>query len=192
MPLDYSLEKVPANKIFRSEYARDEPWIREFLSQATFGHLGSRWDDQPFVTPVMFWYDPQTDEIYFHSNIIGRMRANCERNELVCFEVSREGKLLPSNVALEFNIQYESVIAFGRVRLLQEEDEKKRALYGLIEKYFPRMKPGEHYRPITDSELRRTSVFAVRIESWSGKRNWPDRADQSVDWQELGEEWFEG
>lgn len=192
MPLDYSLEKVPANKIFRSEYARDDPWIREFLSQATFGHLGSRWDDQPFVTPVMFWYDPQTDEIYFHSNIIGRMRANCERNELVCFEVSREGKLLPSNVALEFNIQYESVIAFGRVRLLQEEDEKKRALYGLIEKYFPRMKPGEHYRPITDSELRRTSVFAVRIESWSGKRNWPDRADQSVDWQELGEEWFEG
>lgn len=192
MPLDYSLEKVPANKIFRSEYARDDPWIRKFLSQATFGHLGSRWDDQPFVTPVMFWYDPQTDEIYFHSNIIGRMRANCERNELVCFEVSREGKLLPSNVALEFNIQYESVIAFGRVRLLQEEDEKKRALYGLIEKYFPRMKPGEHYRPITDSELRRTSVFAVRIESWSGKRNWPDRADQSVDWQELGEEWFEG
>ncbi|MCQ3974163.1 MAG: pyridoxamine 5'-phosphate oxidase family protein, partial [Anaerolineae bacterium] len=27
--------------------------------------------------------------------------------------------------------------------------------------------------------------------SWSGKRNWAERADQSDEWPALGEEWFE-
>jgi nitroimidazol reductase NimA-like FMN-containing flavoprotein (pyridoxamine 5'-phosphate oxidase superfamily) len=191
MALDYNLDKVPANKIYRSEYACDDQWVKGFLSQVTLGHIGTRWDEQPFVTPVMFCYDPQRHEIYFHSNIVGRMQANCERHELVCFEASREGKLLPSNVALEFSVQYESVVAFGQVRLLRSDEEKKHALYGLVEKYFPRMKPGEHYRPIMDVELRRTAVYALTIESWSGKRNWPERAEQSTDWKQLGEEWFE-
>jgi hypothetical protein len=93
-------------------------------------------------------------------------------------------------VALEFSIQYECVIAFGRIRILEDSEEKLRALYGLIEKYFPAMKPGEHYRPITDQELKRTSVYAIAIDGWSGKRNWKDRADQSDEWPPLGEEWF--
>ncbi|NIM04744.1 MAG: pyridoxamine 5'-phosphate oxidase family protein, partial [Armatimonadetes bacterium] len=69
----------------------------------------------------------------------GRIRANAERHEEVCFEASEAGRLLPSNVALEFSLQYASVIAFGRIRILEDEAGKKRALYGLIEKYFPGM-----------------------------------------------------
>jgi nitroimidazol reductase NimA-like FMN-containing flavoprotein (pyridoxamine 5'-phosphate oxidase superfamily) len=44
------------------------------------------------------------------------------------------------------------------------------------------MTSGEDYRPITDEELKRTSVYAIAIESWSGKRNWPQQADQSNEW----------
>ena len=87
-------------------------------------------------------------------------------------------------------MQYESVIAFGKVRIVEGEEPKRRALYGLIEKYFPEMTPGEQYRPITENELKRTSVYAISIESWSGKRNWDDRAGQSDQWAPLGEEWF--
>ena len=57
----------------------------------------------------------------------------------------------------------------------------------MIEKYFPGMHPGEHYRPITDQELKRIAVFAIAIDSWSGKRNWPERAEQSPDWPALAE-----
>ncbi|HZY42212.1 MAG TPA: hypothetical protein VFF59_09455 [Anaerolineae bacterium] len=53
----------------------------------------------------------------------------------------------------------------------------------MLQKYFPQMKSGEEYRPITDEELKRTSVDAISIESWSGKRNWPQQADQSDEWQ---------
>jgi uncharacterized protein len=52
------------------------------------------------------------------------------------------------------------------------------------------MRSGEEYRPITDGELKRTSVYALAIQSWSGKRNWAERADQSDEWAQLGEEWL--
>ena len=191
MPKDYSLEVTPASAQRRIEYAQDEDWIRSFLLRAQIGHVATCWEGQPFITPTTFWYDPERHEIYFHSNIVGRIRANAEHYPEVCFEASEAGRLLPSNVALEFSLQYESVIAFGDIRVLEDLEEKRQALYGLIRKYFPKMIPGDHYRPITDRELKRTSVYAIAIEEWSGKRNWHERADQSDEWPPLGEKWFD-
>lgn len=188
---DYNLNVTLASAQRRPEHVQDETWIREFLNRAQIGHIATRWKEQPFINPTTFWYDAEHHEIVFHSNIVGRVRANSERYPEVCFEASEFGRLLPSNVALEFSIQYESVIAFGRIRILEDLAEKQRALYGLIGKYFPRMTAGQEYRPITDKELKRTSVYAISIESWSGKRNWKERADQSDEWPPLAEEWFE-
>jgi hypothetical protein len=98
--------------------------------------------------------------------------------------------MLPSNVALEFSLQFRSVIVFGRARLITDPVEARRVLYGLIHKYFPSMRPGEEFREITDKELRSTSVYAIQIEEWSGKENWKERADQSDEWKALDEKWF--
>ena len=185
MPKDYNLDITPAHAQRRKELAQDDAWIREFLRRARIGHIATHWDDQPFITPTNFWYAEDRHMIYFHSNIVGRVRANSERHARVCFEASEFGDLLPSNVALEFSIQYESVMAFGRISIVEEDAEKRRALYGLIAKYFPALKPGQEYRPITDAELKRTSVYAISIESWSGKRNWPAQAEQSDEWPRL-------
>jgi nitroimidazol reductase NimA-like FMN-containing flavoprotein (pyridoxamine 5'-phosphate oxidase superfamily) len=171
----------------RADRACDDDWIRAFLSDAQVGYFATAWDEQPFISPNLFWYDPQRHEIYFHTANVGRKKANIERNARVSFCASRSGALLPSNVALEFTIQYESVVAFGQARFLEDEEEKRRVLYGLIAKYYPGMQPGEHYRPIQDAELHRTAVYAIAIQSWSGKRNWQERAVQSADWPALVE-----
>ena len=182
------VKNIPLNKMRHLEYAQDEDWVVAFLHQAQIGHIATLSKEQPYITPTLFWYDDEKHEIYFHSNITGRVRSNAGRHPQVCFEASRAGKLLPSNIALQFSLQYESVIAFGEVRLLEDEAEKKRTLYGLIEKYFPTMTHGKHYRPITEKELNRTSVYAIRIQSWSGKRNWKERAHQGDEWPPLGQE----
>jgi uncharacterized protein len=190
MSREQKLKAAPLNKMRRPEYACDDTWIREFLSQAQVGHISTEWEGQPFINPTLFWYDPDQHEIYFHSNIIGRIRTNVEQHNRVCFEASRSGKLLPSNVALEFSLQYESVIAFGQARIIEDPAEARRVLYGLINKYFPEMAPGKEYRPITDQELARTTVYAVTIESWSGKRNWKEQAKQSREWASLDKKWL--
>ena len=191
MPHDYDLNKnAPTAGQRLLEYARDDDWIRAFLQRGQIAHIASRWDLQPFIIPTTFYYDQAGHRLIFHSNIAGRTRANIERHPEVCAEVSEMGKLLPSNVALEFSLQYRSVIVFGKAYLIEDRDEQRDILHKLIAKYFGGMQIDKDYRPATDDELRQTSVYEIRIESWSGKENWKDRADQSDEWPRLDEKWF--
>ena len=190
MPRDYQSASPTAYQR-RPEYQRDEEWIRAFLREARFGHIASAQDGQPFLNPTTFWFDEEHHQIVFHSNLAGRIRSNIESNPKVCFEASELGKMLPANVALEFSLQFRSVLVFGTAHLISEPEEARRVLYGLIHKYFPAMTAGEEFREITDKELKRTSVYAIRIQEWSGKENWQDRADQSDEWPPLDEKWFE-
>lgn len=191
MPRDHTAQ--PATAFQRlPEHQRDDEWIRAFLRTAKVGHIASSVDGQPFLNPSTFWFDEANRRIVFHSNITGRIRFNIETNPRLCFEASELGKMLPSNVALEFSLQYRSVIVFGAARLITDPAEARRALYGLIQKYFPAMTAGREFREITDKELKRTSVYAILIEEWSGKENWKERADQSDEWAPLDDSWFDG
>jgi len=173
------------------EFKKEEEWIRAFLHKAKVGHIATAWDNQPLLNPSTFWFDEENQRIIFHSNIAGRIRSSIQHNPKVCKEVSELGKLLPPNVALEFSLQYRSVIVFGTACVLTDPEESRGVLYNLIAKYFPAMKAGKEYREITDKELRATSVYAIQIESWSGKENWKVRADQSDEWTALDEKWFD-
>lgn len=190
MPRNYTGQALTAFQRL-PEYQRDDTWIRSFLREARVGHIASARDGQPFLNPSTFWFDEPNHQIVFHSNAAGRIRSNIENNPQVCFEASELGKMLPSNVALEFSLQFRSVIVFGKARLVIDPVEARRVLYALIQKYFPSMTAGREFREITDKELRSTSVYAIQIEAWSGKENWKERADQSDEWQALDEKWFE-
>jgi nitroimidazol reductase NimA-like FMN-containing flavoprotein (pyridoxamine 5'-phosphate oxidase superfamily) len=191
MPRDYQNESPTAFQRL-PEYQRDDEWIRSFLREARVGHIASaRRNGQPFLNPTTFWFDEEHHQIVFHSNVTGRIRSNIESNSRVAFETSELGKMLPANVALEFSLQFRSVIVFGEARLVSDPEEARRVMYGLIHKYFPAMTPGKDFREITDKELKRTSIYAIKIEEWSGKENWKDRADQSDEWPALDERWFQ-
>jgi nitroimidazol reductase NimA-like FMN-containing flavoprotein (pyridoxamine 5'-phosphate oxidase superfamily) len=190
MPRDY-ISQPPTAYQRRPHLTRDDDWIRAFLSIAQIGHIATSIDGQPFINPTTFWYDEANHQIVFHSNIAGRIRSNIESNPKVSLEASELGRFLPSNVALEFSLQYRSVLVFGTAKLVTDAEEARRLLYGLIGKYFPAMAAGKEYREITDKELRATSIYVIQIESWSGKENWAERADQSDEWPSLDEKWFE-
>ena len=193
MPRDYSLEVTPPAQPRRPQNATDDAAIRALLARTQVGYVATRWETQPFLNMTTFWYDESHHRIIFHSNAVGRVRADTERFPEVCFAAHEVGHLLPSNVALEFSIQYEGVVAFGKIRVLEDPDEKRAALNGLIAKYFGHMTPGKEFRPISDKELKQTSVYEIKVESWSGKRNWVERADQSEEWPPLSDEmlnWF--
>jgi len=189
MPRDYTGQPPTAYQR-RPHLTRDDDWIRSFLHEAQVGHVASSFEGQPFINPTTFWYDEDNHQIAFHSNVAGRIRSNIESNPKVSLEASTLGRLLPSNVALEFSLQFRSVVVFGTARVVTDPDEARPLLYGLIGKYFPKMRAGKEYREITDKELRATSIYAIEIEAWSGKENWEERADQSDEWPPLDEKWF--
>jgi len=188
---NYTLDgNAPSSHQRRPEYARDEEWIRALLRRGQVAHIGTRWDQQPFVTPTNYYFDEDAHRLIFHSNMAGRLRANIERHHQVSAEVSEMGRLLASNIALEFSLQYRSVMVFGQAEIIQDEEEQRRVLHALIGKYFPGMELGIDYRPATDKELKRITVYGLRIESWSGKENWKEQADQSDEWPALDAKWL--
>ena len=166
----YDPNKRPINQSRIKNMEMDDEWIMGILDKIKVGHISTLNGEQPFINPSSFFYNKDKHEIYFHSNAYGRMRFNAERNPKVCFECSRSGRLLPSNLALEMSFQYECVIVYGHIRVIDSMIEKREVLNGLLHKYFNEMISGKDYRPITDEELKQTSVYGIVLIPGVGKK----------------------
>ncbi len=147
-----------------------EAEIEALLRRAPVGYLATAIGDQPFLHPSLFWYDAPQRRIYFHTAREGRTHDNVVANPRVAFSVAELGRLLPAKTALNFSNEYASVCLFGQARVVESDKEKHHGLQGLLDKYFPDLRPGEDYRAITDDEMGQTAVYAVEIEGWSGKQ----------------------
>ena len=105
-----------------------------------------------------------------HTARVGRTQANVEQARAVCFSISEMGRLLPADIALEFSVEYAGVMVFGQATIINESSEAKDALQQLLDKYAPHLRPDHDYRGTTEEELKRTAVYRIEIESWSGKK----------------------
>ena len=157
-------------KLRRPDRSADEDWIRDFLHESAVGVLATVLDDQPFVNSNIFVYDEDRNAIYFHTARTGRTRDNVETASKVAFTVYETGRLLPADEALEFSIEYGGVVVFGAAYVVEDPEEAEFALQLMLDKYAPHLTPGRDYQPITADEMKRTTVFRLDIESWSGKR----------------------
>ena len=150
----------------------DDAEIADLLCQADICRIATSVNDQPFISANTFWYDGE--RIFFHTASEGRTLTNIQQNPRVCLEVDWRGEWLPAKTALAFSVEFTGVVVFGRAYLLEDAAEKERALQGLLDKYFPDLKSGADYRPITSEERDQTAVFAVDVEVWSAKRKVAD------------------
>lgn len=148
----------------------DDDWVRAYLGKAPHGVLATSRDGQPFINSNIFVYDPDAHAVYLHTARAGRTPSNVAGGTPVCFSCFSMGRLLPAEEALEFSVEYEGVVVFGNGCILDDHEESRHALQLLMDKYAPHLRPGVHYRPITDTELDRTAVYRIDISAWSGKK----------------------
>lgn len=163
----------PANAVRRQDREKEETWIKKYLEAAPYGALATVYDGQPFINSNLFVYDAEAHAIYIHTAHVGRTRANVDeggKSVAACFSAFSMGRLLPADEALEFSVEYEGVTAFGKMYIVEETEAATHGLQLLLDKYAPHLRPGRDYRPITLDELKRTAVFRLDIESWSGKK----------------------
>jgi len=100
----------------------------------------------------------------------GRLRANIHFNNRVCVSLVELGDIFSHDEAIELNIEYNSVTIFGKVILLEVQDNVRAVLQSLLNKYAPHMKAGKYYQKIQDKEIIQTTVYQVKIDAWSGKQ----------------------
>jgi len=157
------------NKVRRRERVQDEDWIRGFLLAGAMGTMATAVEGQPFLVTRNYAYDPHRHAIYMHGARKGRTYENVLTNNRVCFSVSEMGRLLPADEAVEFGVEFAGVVLFGCASIVEDPAEAQHGLQLLLDKYFPHLKPGRDYAPITPEGLKITAVYRLDIESWSGK-----------------------
>jgi nitroimidazol reductase NimA-like FMN-containing flavoprotein (pyridoxamine 5'-phosphate oxidase superfamily) len=153
----------------RKDRGKDDAWIAAYLQTAGFGFLATVSEGQPFLNSNLFVYDPDRHAIYLHTNRTGRTESNLDEPVKVAFSTAAMGRLLPAPEALEFSVEYSGVVVFGTGQIVEDVEEAEAALQMILDRYAPHLERGRDYRPITPQEMKRTAVFRIDVEAWSGK-----------------------
>lgn len=134
----------------------------EILHQGTSGVLALAGDDgYPYAVPLSYVYDGE--KLFFHCATQGHKLDAIRRCDKASFCVIAQDDVVPE----QFTTYYRSVIAFGRVRMLQDKQEILDSIQKLAIKYTPNNEAGR--RKEIDQNLNRLCMLEMTIEHLTGK-----------------------
>ncbi|GBD17594.1 hypothetical protein HRbin27_00076 [bacterium HR27] len=141
---------------------------RRWLQQRQVLHVATAGPDGwPYVIPLVFYY-PGGETLYFHTGAQeGHFLSNIRRDPRVCVEAAEMGPLHPGKpYACNSALVYTSVVAFGHVRIVEDDETKTWFFDRLLEKYSdPSLfESGYPY-------LDRIVLYEMTIEILTGKRS---------------------
>ena len=156
----------------------DRDAVNEFLDNEFLAHVGfiERDSQEPFVIPMGYARDG--DRILLHGSTGSRMMMQIAAGAQICVTITRVDALIAARSTFNSSINYQSVMIFGKVTVLNDE-EKMAALEvisnGLI--------PGswDYTRPITAKEAAATMIVALPLEKFSAKQRTGNSHDEDED-----------
>jgi nitroimidazol reductase NimA-like FMN-containing flavoprotein (pyridoxamine 5'-phosphate oxidase superfamily) len=142
----------------------DKIEIEKILKSTYVGRLGTSKENIPYVVPVSFVY--YNGKIIFHGARKGMKMDNIRSNPQVCFEVDTSEIIISDNPC-NYSFKYNSVIANGRAKILEDPREKLRELRRLTDKYAP----GKGKRIEEEHVNENLSVVKITIHKMKGKKS---------------------
>ena len=103
----------------------------DILAQESHGVLALAGDDFPYAVPLSYVYTD--DALYFHCAREGMKLELARRDSRASFCVVAEDHIVPE----AYTTYYRSVICFGQLAEITDDDEKRAAIEALGRKYAP-------------------------------------------------------
>ncbi len=145
----------------KAQLLSEEETIKIF-EKGTSGVLAVLGDeDYPYAVPLSYIYCDS--KIYFHGSKSGHMLDSILKHEKVSFCVIDEDKVVPE----EYTTYFRSAIAFGKVRVIDNENEKRNAIEKLAVRYTPNDEEGRLKK--IEREYKILCMFELDIEHMTGK-----------------------
>lgn len=154
----------------RDRAVTDEKQIAELLHRAPYLTIALTDGGRPYIYTISFAFDETKKALYFHGTPHGSLRRLVVENPDVAATVAEMGRLLPSETAMGFSVEFSSVVIYGHCTVITDYESGKDALEMMIAKYFPHLKAGKDYRATTEAEFRATAVYKIDIAEWIGKK----------------------
>ena len=141
----------------------DRDTLEAIIRQASVCRLALCDHGVPYIVPVCFGY--KDNNLYFHSGAGGRKLEILDRNNLVCFEMDINTRLVVGSKPCDWSMNYLSVIGTGHAYLVVDPEEKVQALNQIMNHYSG--PPGDYDQETLD----KTTVIRIEIESMTGKKS---------------------
>ena len=116
----------------------------------------------PYAVPLSYVYDGE--RLYFHCARAGHKLELIRRDGRASFCVIGQDQVVPA----EYTTYFRSVIAFGTVRVLEEDADKRAAIGKLAAKYAPGDDPARRDAAI-HQEWDALCLLEMTVEHLSGK-----------------------
>lgn len=145
----------------RQQLSRER--CEKILSRATSGVLAVLGDEgYPYAVPLSYVYSE--GKFYFHCARQGHKLDAIRREPKASFCVIDEDRV----VAQEYTTHFRSVIAFGQVRELTDEQEKRAGIEKLALRYAPQDSEDNRQRAI-EQDWKPLCMLEMTVEHLSGK-----------------------
>ena len=114
----------------RERQTTDENQIREILDRAKVLRLGLAVNNEPYVVPMNYGYTVEDGHLvlYLHSALRGKKLDMIQANSRVFFELDCDLTPFEGRVACQYGLAYSSVMGRGDARIVEDVEEKKRAM----------------------------------------------------------------
>jgi nitroimidazol reductase NimA-like FMN-containing flavoprotein (pyridoxamine 5'-phosphate oxidase superfamily) len=136
--------------------------IESILNNAMVCRIGMADAGEPYIVPVCFGYSD--GKIYLHSAVSGKKITLLEKNPRGCFEVDPCDGIIRGEQPCASEMQYQSVIGFGRANIISDSTEKKQGLNCIMCHY------GGGMCGFSDDDIRNVCVIRIDIDSMTGKK----------------------
>lgn len=137
--------------------------IKAVLHRGTSGVLALSGDgDYPYAVPISYVYDGE--KLYFHCAREGHKLDAVKRNRKASFCIIDQDLVAPK----EYTSYYRSVILFGQIRVLEQEQEKLAAIEKLAVKYAPEDSDAER-QAVIERWWNPLCMLEMSIDHMSGK-----------------------
>lgn len=136
----------------------------EILKESSSGVLAVFGDNgYPYAVPLSYVFID--GKIYFHSALDGHKSDAIRTHDKVSFCIIAQDQIVPK----KYTTYYKSVIAFGTIRILKSEQEKREAIEQLALKYAPNDSVENRTAEIERS-WNAFDMLEMTIEHLSGKQ----------------------
>ncbi|MBV2184213.1 MAG: pyridoxamine 5'-phosphate oxidase family protein [Rhizobium sp.] len=175
-----SFPATPRNRVKRMHergtYDRDA--VFDILDSAFLCHVAYVIDGQPFCTPTIHWREG--DWLYWHGSSASRMLRQLEKGAPVCLTVSHLDGLVLARCGFNHSANYRSAMCFGTARIINQPEEKARALKAIVDRFYPGR--STELRPDSAQEIKATMVIGMQIEDASAKARAKGVGDDEEDY----------
>ncbi|MCV7008568.1 MULTISPECIES: pyridoxamine 5'-phosphate oxidase family protein [Mycobacterium] len=163
---------------YRDRAHYDRETVHRILDESLICHLGYVSDGRPVVLPTIHTRIDET--LYIHgSSGSGPMLAARLSGMPVCVTVTLIDGLVLARSAMHHSMNYRSVVAVGTARIVDDPDEKQRALHAVLDHI--RAGRADDCRPPNARELAATAVLALDLVEVSAKVRQGGVADDAED-----------